>query len=118
MRLAFRCLQFALLFQLPISNFAADGPTITIVNSDNAVEARIGDKPLLRYNKAHVEPAEGTNPRYGRSAHLHPVWTPGGAVVTDELPPDHLHQSGIFFAFTKTQFEDRDVDFWNLAGGK
>ena len=79
---------------------------------------RYGDKPLLRYNKAHVEPPPGVNPKVGRSAHLHPVWTPSGAVVTDELPPDHLHQSGIFLAYTKTAFEGRDVDFWNLAGGK
>jgi methane monooxygenase PmoA-like len=91
---------------------------IDIVDSDRAIEARFGDKPLLRYNKGHVEPPEGVNPRYGRSAHLHPVWTPGGSIVTDELPPDHLHQSGIFLAYTKTQFEGRDVDFWNLGGGK
>jgi hypothetical protein len=38
--------------------------------------------------------------------------------VTDEFPPDHLHQSGIFLAFTKTEFKGRQVDFWNLAGGK
>ncbi len=93
-------------------------PTVTIVDSSEAVEARIGDRPLLRYNKAHVEPPEGVNRKFGRSAHIHPVWTPGGAVVTDELPPDHLHQSGIFLAFTKTAFEGRDVDFWNLGGGK
>src|SRR3954452_17061042 len=31
-------------------------PTVTIVDSHAAVEARIGDRPLLRYNKAHVEP--------------------------------------------------------------
>jgi hypothetical protein len=58
------------------------------------------------------------DPKYGRSGHLHPVWTPGGSIVTDEFPPDHLHQSGIFFAFTKTKFRGQDVDFWNLAGGK
>ena len=97
---------------------AAKAPEIAIVDSERTVEARYGDKPLLRYNKAHVEPPPGVNPRYGRSAHLHPVWTPGGAIVTDELPPDHLHQSGIFLAYTKTAFEGRDVDFWNLAGGK
>jgi hypothetical protein len=91
---------------------------IDVVDTDRTIEVRFVDKPLLRYNKAHVEPPEGVNPRYGRSAHIHPVWTPGGAIVTDELPPDHLHQSGIFLAFTKTQFEGRDVDFWNLAGGK
>src|SRR5436305_11702102 len=100
------------------SALAADGPIITIVDSDTTIEARVGEQPLLRYNKGHVEPPSGVNPKYGRSAHLHPVWTPGGAIVTDELPPDHLHQSGIFLAYTKTQFEGRDVDFWNLGGGK
>src|SRR5206468_3991280 len=88
---------------------AAAQTGITVIDSPAAVEARSGDKPLLRYNKAHVEPLEGVNPKYGRSAHLHPVWTPGGAIVTDELPPDHLHQSGIFLAYTKTEFEGRDV---------
>ena len=91
---------------------------ITMVDSERTVEARSGDKRLLQYNKAHVEPPAGVNPKYGRSAHLHPVWTPSGAVVTDELPPDHLHQSGIFLAYTKTELEGHDVDFWNLAGGK
>src|SRR5438876_9692185 len=116
MRQALRCLLFGILAH--VSAFAADNPTITIVDSDKTIEARIGEQPLLRYNKAHVEPPAGVNPKFGRSAHLHPVRTPSGAIVTDELPPDHLHQSGIFLAYTKTQFEGRDVDFWNLAGGK
>ena len=91
---------------------------VTVADADKVGEARAGGRALLRYNKAHVEPPEGVNERYGRSAHLHPVWSPSGAIVTDELPPDHLHQSGIFLAYTKTRFEGRDVDFWNLAGGK
>jgi hypothetical protein len=91
---------------------------VTISDSTAALEVRATGKQLLRYNKAHVEPPAGVEARYGRSAHLHPVWSPGGAIVTDELPPDHLHQSGIFLAYTRTRFEDRNVDFWNLAGGK
>jgi hypothetical protein len=86
--------------------------------TDSAVEVSYEGKKLLRYNTAQVEPPEGVNPRFGRSAHIHPVWTADGAIVTDELPPDHYHQSGIFLAYTKTQFENRDVDFWNLGGGK
>jgi len=92
--------------------------SIAIVESDEAIQVRYQDAPLLQYNKAHVEPAAGINTKYGRSGHIHPVRTLNGAVVTDELPPDHLHQSGIFLSFTKTSFEDREVDFWNLAGGK
>jgi hypothetical protein len=98
-------------------NFAT-APAVTLADSADAVEARHGDQPLMRYNKAHVVPPPGVNKKFGRSAHLHPVWTPRGAIVTDELPPDHLHQSGIFLAYTKTQFEGRDVDFWNLGGSK
>jgi hypothetical protein len=91
---------------------------VLFTDSDKALTVRALNGPLLRYNKAHVEPPEGANERYGRSAHLHPVFSPSGAVVTDELPPDHYHQSGIFLAYTRTRFEGRDVDFWNLAGGK
>jgi hypothetical protein len=91
---------------------------VEVVQTDRVIEIRYDNKPLLQYNKAHVEPPPGVNAKYGRSAHIHPVRTLSGAIVTDELPPDHLHQSGIFLAFTKTQFEGRDVDFWNLGGGK
>jgi hypothetical protein len=98
---------------------ASNAPAaIAIVESAAALEAMYDGKPLLRYNKAHVEPSVGVNRNFGRSAHLHPVWTPGGSIVTDELPPDHLHQSGIFLAFTKTEFEGHNVDFWNLGGGQ
>ena len=97
---------------------AAAAPEITVVDSDRGVEVTFAAKSLLKYNKAHVEPPADVNPKYGRSAHLHPVRTPSGAIVTDEFPPDHLHQSGIFLAYTKTEFEGREVDFWNLAGGK
>jgi hypothetical protein len=38
-------------------------------------------------------------------------------VVTDAYPFDHAHQSGIFSAWVKTRWNDREIDFWNLAGG-
>jgi hypothetical protein len=93
-------------------------PAVDVRLEGGQIEATFDSKPLLRYALMHVEPGADVNPRYGRSGHLHPVWTPGGSVVTDEFPPDHLHQSGIFLAFTKTEFKGRQVDFWNLAGGK
>lgn len=92
--------------------------TVTVLNTDEALEARAGNKTLLRYNKQHVEPPPAVDSRFGRSGHLHPVQTLGGAVVSDELPPDHLHQSGLFLSYTRALFEGREVDFWNLAAGK
>lgn len=96
---------------------AEKSANLAVVETDGTIQVRYGERPLLQYNKAHVEPPAGVNKKVGRSAYIHPVWTPSGAIVTDELPPDHLHQSGIFLAFTKTNFENRNVDFWNLGGG-
>jgi len=93
-------------------------PELTVDRSPAALVVQAGKHKILQYNIAHVAAPEGVDPKYGRSAHIHPAWTPRGAVVTDEFPPDHLHQSGVFLAYTKTQFEGRDVNFWDLLGGK
>ena len=98
---------------------APESPALDIRSaSGEGTVISVGGKPLLRYAHEHVAPGEGVSPKHGRSAHLHPVWTPSGKIVTDEFPPDHLHQSGIFLAFTKTEFKGHEVDFWNLGGGK
>lgn len=88
-----------------------------VQRSDSSLEIRAGDRPVLRYLSARVEPPEGIDPKYGRSGYIHPVWTPNGEIVSDEFPPDHPHQDGIFLANTKTEFEGRQPDFWNLLGG-
>ena len=93
------------------------GSRVDVHETDRSLEIRIGGKSVARYNSAHVDAPPGVDPSYGRSAHLHPLWTPTGKLVTDQFPPDHLHQSGIFLAFTKTEFEGRAPNFWDLKGG-
>lgn len=99
---------------------AADKPApdrVEVTRNRSFVGVEIGGRPMLRYNAAHVAPATDVDPKYGRSAHIHPVQTPSGVVVTDEFPPDHLHQSGLFLAYTRTEFEGRSPNFWDLLGG-
>jgi len=74
-------------------------------------------RPVLSYHVGVAEPPSGTNPLYRRSGHIHPVLTPGGRLVTDEFPADHLHQHALFSAWVRTRFEGRQVDFWNQLGG-
>jgi hypothetical protein len=38
--------------------------------------------------------------------------------VTDSYAPNHIHQHGIWFAWTKTEFQGRQPDFWNMGQGK
>lgn len=99
------------------SDPAASDAAMTVDRQREFVEIRRGSAPVLRYNSAHVSAPEGVDPRYGRSAFIHPVRTPLGVTVTDQFPADHLHQSGIFLAHTRTEFEGRTPNFWDLAGG-
>ncbi|HNT35910.1 MAG TPA: PmoA family protein, partial [bacterium] len=72
---------------------------------------------VLRYNNGYVVPPVGTDPRYIRSGYIHPAWSPTGLMVTEDFPADHLHHKGIWSAWTKTEFEGRHPDLWNLKGG-
>ena len=76
-----------------------------------------GDTRLVQYNVRTVEPPKGKSPRYRKSGHLHPLWTPSGKVVTEEFPLDHIHQHGMFSAWVNTEFDGRNIDFWNQADG-
>lgn len=90
---------------------------VTAVSEAGVLHLRHRGRPVFDYHVARVEPPEGIDSKNGRSGHIHPVWTPGGEIVSDEHPPDHPHQDGIFLAYTKTEFQGRQPNFWDLFGG-
>ena len=92
-------------------------PRVTVRASDAVVEVLQGDRPMLCYRRTAVAPPAGQSPLLARNAYLHPVWTPAGHVVTGDFVADHPHQRGVFLAWTKTLYEGRHPDFWNLAQG-
>jgi len=92
-------------------------PIEVVDKEGKSIQVLLRDAAILQYNYAMVQPPEGVDPIQARNAYIHPVWTPSGTVVTDDFNPDHLHQRGIWFAWTKTQFDGRTPDFWNLGDG-
>ncbi len=77
-----------------------------------------GMSPVLAYNHALIPPPEGADELFTRSGFIHPLWSPSGAVLTRIHPPDHVHHLGIWNPYTRTVFEGREVDFWNLKKGQ
>ncbi len=73
---------------------------------------------VLSYNHAIVPPPAGQSELYNRSAFIHPLWSPAGSVLTNIHPSDHYHHVGIWMPWTKTKFEGKEVDFWNLNKGQ
>jgi hypothetical protein len=77
-----------------------------------------GGSPILHYQMEPGPVPAGVPDGYSHGAFIHPLFSPGGKVVTANNPPDHLHQRGVFFAWTKTEFEGRHPDFWNMGKDK
>jgi hypothetical protein len=81
---------------------------------DGALTLTAGTRNLLRYQFERMAPPAGVNEVYGRSAFIHPLWSPRGQVLTRIQPPDHYHHYGIWNPWTHVLFDGDTIDFWNL----
>jgi len=75
-------------------------------------------KPLLTYQMQAGPVPEGVDAQFMHGAHLHPIWSPAGKIVTGNHPPDHYWHRGVWMAWTHTEFEGRTPDFWNMGKDK
>jgi type 1 glutamine amidotransferase len=91
---------------------------VRVEDDGGHIRVGIGDRPVLAYQYA-IQPApEGVNPIFNRGGFIHPLYSPAGEVITRIQPPDHYHHFGIWNPWTHTEFEGRQVDFWNIGGGQ
>ncbi len=98
----------------------ADGhqETATAGEEGDHVILSLGDSPVAIYRGGKGEfPREGIDPVFRRGGYLHPLLTPSGGEVTDDYPANHIHHHGVWFTWTKTLFQGRTPDFWNMGQG-
>jgi hypothetical protein len=70
---------------------------------------------ILSYYHGNNAPPRELDERYKRGGYIHPVYTPAGVRLTSHMNVgSHPHQSGIWSAWTKTEFDGRNPDFWNV----
>lgn len=93
-------------------------PVVIVEKGAKDLQLQLKGQPVLNYRFATTYPPEGVDPLYKRSGYIHPLWSPGGEVLTRIQPPDHYHHYGIWGPWTKTHIGDRSVDFWNLLLGE
>ena len=91
---------------------------LTLKTDDNSTTVYRGTQPLVSYVHTETPAPEGQNPLYKRSGYIHPLYSPGGHLLTRIQPPDHYHHYGIWNPWTRTRFGEHQVDFWNLADGQ
>ena len=75
--------------------------------------------PALEYQaEPGALPRDDIKSVFQRGAYLHPIRTPSGKIVTDDFPPNHIHHHGVWWSWTKTEFDGREPDFWNMGEAK
>lgn len=90
---------------------------IHIYKSGEKLTLRQKEQQILSYHFGTMYPPEGIDPLFKRSGFIHPLWSPGGEILTRVQAPDHYHHYGIWGPWTLTHIDDREVDFWNLNKG-
>ena len=120
----------ALVWILPGTLEAGDVATFDVSerHSETSVSASDLDKKhllfrarghsVMRYNYGLMNPPAEIESIYARSGYIHPIWSPSGRIVSNDFPENHKHHHGIWFPWTGTVFEGREVDFWNSGKGQ
>ncbi len=76
----------------------------------------VAGKPVLNYQMdREMLPRANIKPEFKRAGYIHPVFSPSGKIVTDDYPSNHVHHHGIWTPWTKTKFQGRAPDFWNMG---
>lgn len=111
-------------YRLRTGSAKSTAPNVNNVSNVNSVVCQddgkrlsffIGDQRVLAYNYATAASPDREKPYYARSGFIHPVFSPAGEVLTDDFPPDHLHQHAVMFAWTNAEFQGHPVNFWDQA---
>lgn len=88
-----------------------------VSSSETAVSATPSDLLLAYQAEPAPFPRDNIKDLFRRDGYLHPIRAPNGVVVTDDFPVNHIHHHGVWAAWTKTEFQGRHPDFWNMGDG-
>ena len=92
--------------------------SIQVEKKDEHLVISIAGSPVLHFRTRAPAPTAEVPARYTRAGYLHPVFTPGGVLVTDDSPRDHGHHHGIWTAWTVTEYEGKRLSFWGPEPGR
>jgi hypothetical protein len=102
-------------FSLTRGRPSAPPPAAMATREAGGVHVAVDGRPVLVYRAPGALPRPEIPPELRRGGYLHPLFSPGGVVVTDDYPANHLHHHGVWTSWATTAFEGRTPDFWNMG---
>jgi len=104
-----------LTFTLVRGDAVAAGAGVVVAPEHGELRVNVGGAPVLQYRVDRAAlPRADIKPEVVRAGYIHPVFSPAGQLVTDDYPSNHVHHHGIWTPWTKTSFQGRAPDFWNM----
>ena len=91
---------------------------ISFTEMNDALGVSIAGAPVLRYQMKARPPREGLSPQAIRGGYIHPVFTPSGAIVTDDYALKHAAHHGIWTAWQSSELEGRKLSFWGSQSAR
>ena len=104
-------------YRLEVAKPGATNEGVQLLQAGNKLNITSAGRRVLGYQTQGELPRADIKPIFRRGGYLFPVYTPAGRIITDDYPPNHVHHHSIWFAWTKTEFEGRPHDFWNMGDG-
>ena len=104
-------------YRLERSDGGRTGPEtpVDLQRTGGTVKFSSGGREILQYRGDKTPLPAGYEAEFHRGGYIHPLYTPSGKLVTDDYPPKHKHHHGVWSPWTKTKFEGRAPDFWNMG---
>jgi hypothetical protein len=93
----------------------AQSAEVTVQKSSDQLRFTTAGQLICAYQMEPGEVPEDVDPVFKHGAHLHPIHSPSGKLVTGNHPEDHRWHRGVWFAWTKTEFGTSHPDFWNMG---
>lgn len=91
---------------------------VSVFRQNGDLQIAVRDEPVFHYRiDKTILPRADLDPVIARAGYLHPLFSPSGKVVTDDYPTNHAHHHGIWAPWTRTAFQGRSPDFWNMQTG-
>ncbi len=104
-----------LTFLFVLSVLTCSAADITAEKTGSVLHFAISGKTICDYQMEAGDVPEGVDQVFKHGAHLHPICSPSGKLVTGNHPDDHRWHRGVWMAWTKTEFGDSHPDFWNMG---
>jgi hypothetical protein len=78
-------------------------------SGDEGIEITEGSSPMLFYQ---IKP-KSLNGKFERAGYIHPLYSLGGNIMTEDFPDDHPHHHGIYSAWHQIMINDKQIgDGW------